>query len=157
VKRNRWEGKSMRRILAYSVVLGLMLALVAAAPVSAGTRTAVTMTVTTTFGQDANPFTATGLPGCSSGLVYEGGANFVANPSLGVFAGYKVFDCGGDGNADFVVRLNARFGPFDPIGTWAVVAGWGDFASMSGAGRLTGDPFGDGIGVVDNYFGTITL
>ena len=148
----------MRRILALSVVLGLILAAVAVAPASAGTRTDVTMTVTTTFGQDTNPFTATGLgEDCTWGLVYEGGANFVASPALGVFAGYKVFDCEGGGEDGFVVRLNARFGPFDPIGTWAVVAGWGDFASMSGAGKLTGDPFGDGSGVTDNYFGTITL
>lgn len=147
----------MRRILASSVVLGLILAAVAVAPVSAGTRTAVTMTVTTIFGQSSYLFTATGLPDCDSGLVYEGGGHLQFTPALGLFAGYKVFDCGGDGNADFVVRLNARFGPFDPIGTWAVVAGWGDFAGMSGAGRLTGDPFGDGSGVIDNYFGTVTL
>jgi hypothetical protein len=147
---------AMRRIFASAAVLGLLLGAVAVAPVAAGTRTAVTMTVTTTFGQFANPFTAE-LSGCTSGLVYEGGANFVANPALGVFAGYKVFDCGGDGNADFVVRLNARFGPFNPIGTWAVVAGWGDFASMSGAGQLTGDPFGGGTGVTDNYVGTLTF
>jgi hypothetical protein len=146
----------MRRLLAMFAVVGLLLA-VGAAPVSAGTRTDVTMTVTTIFGQDANEFTATGLPGCSSGLVYEGGGHLQFTPALGIFAGYKVFDCGGDGNADFAVRLNARFGPFDPIGTWTVVAGWGDFASMSGAGQLTGDPFGDGTGVIDNYFGTITL
>ena len=144
----------MRRLIMVSIAAAILLAV--AAPVSARARTDVSITVTTTFGQEANPFTATGLLGCSSGLVYEGGAHLQFTPALGLIAGYKVFDCGGDGNADFVVRLNARFGPFDPIGTWAVVAGWGDFASLGGAGRLTGDPFGDGSGVTDHYIGTLT-
>jgi hypothetical protein len=143
----------MRRILAFSVVLALILAFVAAAPVSAGTRTDVTMTVTTIFDPDPEAFSATGLPGCASGFVTDGNAHVQFTPAPGVFAGFKVFDCGGD--TGFVVRLNARFGPGGSVGTWAVVAAWGDLAGMTGAGRLTGDPI-DG-GIMDNYTGTVTL
>ena len=48
------------------------------------------MTVTTTFDDNPDAFTATGLPGCDSGLVYDGGAHVQFTPSQGIFAGYKV-------------------------------------------------------------------
>lgn len=143
----------MRRILALSVVLGLMLAAVAVAPASAGARTDVTMTVTTTFDDVPDDFVATGLPDCSSGVVYDGGGHVQFAPALGMFAGYKVFDCGDDNG--FVVRLNARFGDSGSVGTWAIVAAWGSLAGMSGAGMLTGDPINNGVS--DYYFGTVTL
>jgi hypothetical protein len=153
------EGYAMRRILASAAVLGLLVAAVAAAPVSAGTRTPVTMTVTTSFGSDANPFTATGLgDDCSWGWVYEGGANVKFPPPHGIFAGYKVFDCEGGGVNGFVVRLNARFfyDGSGSIGAWAVVASWGSLAGLSGAGGLTGEAI-DQNSILDNYVGSVTL
>ncbi len=143
----------MRRAVTFSVLLGLMLAAVAAGTVSARTRDAVTMTVTTTFDGLPDEFIATGIPGCEEGLVYDAGAHFQITPAPGIFAGYKEFDCGGD--TGFLVRLNARFGPGGSVGTWAIVDAWGDLAGVTGAGRLTADPI-DG-GVVDNYVGSITL
>jgi hypothetical protein len=73
--------------------------------------------------------------------------------ALGVFAGYKVFDCGSENG--FVVRLNARFGGSGSVGTWSVIDAWGSLAGMSGTGTLTGDPI-DG-GIIDSYVGTVTL
>jgi hypothetical protein len=143
----------MRRLLASCVVAGLILASVAVAPVAAGSRVAVTMTVTTIFDPDPDGFTATGLPGCSTGLVYDGGAKVLFTRGPGVFAGYKVFDCGDDNG--FLVRLNARFGGGGSVGTWSVIDAWGSVAGMSGAGKLMGEPL-DG-GITDNYAGTVTF
>jgi hypothetical protein len=143
----------MRRMFVLTVALGMVLAFVAVGPVSAGSRQAVTMTVTTTFDDNPDAFTATGLPGCSSGLVYDGGGHVQFTPGPGVFGGYKVFDCGSDNG--FVVRLNARFGGGGSTGTWAVVDAWGSVAGMWGAGSLSGDPIENGI--IDNYWGTVTF
>jgi hypothetical protein len=148
------EGIAMRRILAFSVGLGLILTVLFVAPVSAGTRTNVTMTVTTIFDPDPDAFVATGIPGCASGVVYDGGANVRLTRALGMFAGYKVFDCGDDNG--FVVFLSARFGPGGSVGTWSVVDAWGSAAGMSGSGKLIGDPIETG-GITDNYFGTVTF
>ena len=143
----------MRRLLVSCLVAGSILAVLGVGPVAAGSRQDVTMTVTTTF--DANPdaFTATGLPGCSSGVVYNGAAHLQFTPGPGIFAGYKWFDCGNDNG--FVVRLNARFGAGGSTGTWAVVGAWGSVAGMWGAGSTTGDPIENGI--IDNYWGTVTF
>ncbi len=143
----------MRRAIALSVVLGMMLAVAAVGTVSAGARQAITMTVTTTFDENPDAFTATGIPGCEEGLVFEAGAHFQITPAPGIFAGYKAFDCGDD--TGFLVRLNARFGPDGSVGTWAIVDSWGDLAGLTGAGRLTGDPIENG--VIDSYVGSVIL
>jgi hypothetical protein len=145
----------MRRLIALSAVVGMILALVAAGPVSAGSRQAVTMTVTTTFDEFADAFTATGIPDCEWGSVYDGGGHVQFTPRHGVFAGYKVFDCEDSGENGFVVRLNARFGESGSVGSWAILDAWGSLAGLSGAGGQTGDPF-DG-GIVDSYFGAVIL
>ena len=142
----------MRRIFTLGVVLGLLVAAVATAPVSAGTRQDVTMTVTTIFGPDPSAFTATGLTDCSSGGVTDGGAHVQFARPLGVFAGFKVFDC--NSGAGFVVRLNALFGSNGSTGTWAVVDAWGSLAGLTGEGKLTGYPISGGI--LDMYTGTLT-
>ena len=143
----------MRKLIGLGAIGSLALLLVSVVPVMAGTRQAVTMTVTNIFDDLPEAFTASGIPGCSSGLVYDGGAHLEFHRPLGVFAGDKVFDCGGDNG--FVVRLNARFGPSGSVGTWTVVDAWGTAAGMSGAGKLTGDPIDNGI--QDSYAGTVTF
>ena len=143
----------MRRLFVSCLVGGSLLVALWVAPVAAGSRQDVTMTVTTTFDDNPDAFTATGLPGCSSGVVYTGPAHLQFTPRSGIFAGYKVFDCGNDNG--FVVRLNARFGEGGSTGTWAVVDAWGSVAGMWGAGRTAGDPIENGI--IDNYWGTVTL
>ena len=145
----------MRKLVAISAAIGLLLAFVVAAPVAAGTRTDVTMTVTTTFDDFPDEFVATGLPDCEWGLVYTEGAMAQFTRTRGVFSGYKVFACEGGEENGFVVRLSARFGESGSIGTWAVVASWGTLAGLSGAGKLSGDPI-DG-GIIDTYVGTVTL
>ena len=146
----------MRRLVASCMVAGLILASVAVVPVAAGSRQAVTMTVTTIFGNDANDFSADGLgENCTWGLVHDGGAHVQFTPAQGIFGGYKVFDCQGGGENGFVVRLNARFGGQGSVGSWAVVGAWGSLAGMWGAGKLAGDPINGGI--IDHYRGTVTF
>jgi hypothetical protein len=141
----------MRRVVALWLVGSAFLLAFGVAPAAAGTRTNVTMTVTTTFDPDPDAFTATGLPGCESGWVTDGGSKVVFTRPTGVFGGFKVFDCG-SGNG-FVLRLDARFGGAGSTGTWAVVDGWGTFAGMSGSGKLSGAPINGGI--LDSYVGTV--
>ena len=147
----------MRRLLAASAVLGLLVAVVAVAPVAAKSRIDVTMTVETVFGEDPNAFTSN-IAGCEEGDTYtQGSAAFP--PVFGVFLGYKLFDCYGDGETGFLVRLNAQFsyGGAGSTGSWTIVDAWGDLAGMSGGGKLVGVPM-DGVdGITDYYFGRVTI
>jgi hypothetical protein len=145
----------VRRLLAMAAILGLLTAATVVAPVSARTRIDVTMTVPTILGVDPSPFTGS-IPGCTEGFTYSGG-KAVFPPPHGIFAGYKLFDCGGD--TGFLVRLNARFTYTGEgsVGTWAIVDSWGDLAGMTGSGSLTGVPIEGQNGITDNYIGTVTL
>ena len=140
----------MKRALgATGLAFALMLATSAA--VVAATRTAVTMDVPTTFDDEPDHFVATGLAGCSTGVVEDGGANVRFAPPHGIFAGFKVFICDGS-DSGMVVRLNARFGIPGSIGDWAIVDAWGVLDGLRGSGSLTGDPIDNGI--FDHYVGT---
>ena len=143
----------MRRLSGLAVVVPVaLLLLIGAAPVVAATRTAVSITVTTIFDPNPDGFTATGIPACSAGWVSDGGAHVQFARPIGVFAGYKVFDCGG--GTGFVLRLNARFGSEGSTGSLSVVDSWGAVAGLTGAGKLTGTPI-DG-GILDTYQGAVT-
>jgi len=147
----------MVRRLGSCLLAASLFGLVAVAPVIAAGPTPVSITVTTTFDEIPDGFTADGLGECTEGLVETGPATVRFTRGPGIFAGYKVFDCGDD--TGFVLRLNARFGPDGSVGTWSVVAAWGDLAGMSGAGMLTGDPIEGGPvdGIIDTYEGGVVL
>jgi hypothetical protein len=146
----------MRRLLATAAILGLMTAVTMVAPVSAGTRTDVTMTVQTIFGVDPSQFTAS-IEGCTTGDTYSSG-KAVFPRQHGVFVGYKLFDCGGGGTTGFLVRLNALFSySGGSVGTWTIVDAWGDLAGMTGGGKLVGVPIEGVNGISDNYSGTVTF
>jgi hypothetical protein len=143
----------MRRTFRSGLLLAAAFGLIAIAPVAAVERQAVSITAVTTFDEIVDTFTADGLPGCAAGTVENGPAHVQFTPAPGIFAGFKVFDCG-SGNG-FVLRLNARFGAGGSLGTWSVVDAWGSVAGMQGAGGLTGDPIEGGI--IDNYEGSVVL
>jgi hypothetical protein len=144
----------MRRFLGSCLLAASILGLVAVAPVAAAGPQPVSMTVTTTFDDLPDAFTAVGLPGCTEGLVEGGPAHLEFNRAVGIFAGFKVFNCAGT-ESGFVLRLNARFGPNGSVGTWSVVDAWGSLDGMTGAGGLTGDPIEGGI--IDHYEGMVVL
>src|SRR3990172_5954056 len=129
-------GRDMRRSIRFGLLLSAAFGLTAIAPVAAVERQAISITATTTFDEIVDTFTAEGLPGCAAGTVEDGPANVRFTPAPGIFAGFKVFDCGS--GSGFVLRLNARFGPGGSVGTWSVVDAWGSVAGMQGAGGLTG-------------------
>lgn len=135
-----------------SAGLALAVLLTASGAVAAQSRTAVTMDVPTTFDEVPNLFVATGIAGCATGEVIDGGAHVEFTPAPGVFAGSKVFACDGS-DSGLVVRLNARFGPGGSVGSWAIVDAWGTLAGVRGSGSLTGDPIANGI--FDHYTGSI--
>lgn len=143
----------MRRVLGIAAA-ALLLVGVAAAPVTAAERGAVTIDVQTTFDDVPDEFSASGLGNCTSGTTENGPVKVVFNPVHGVFAGYKVFSCAGS-DTGFVLRLNARFGLPGSIGTWSVIDAWGSLGGMHGAGTLTGDPIENGI--ADHYRGTVSF
>ena len=149
------EGNALRRLLATAAIFGLLTAVSVVAPVSAKTRIDVTMTVPTFFDVDPSTFTAS-IAGCTEGVTYSGGRAIFPPPN-GIFAGYKLFDCGGD--TGFLVRLNARFSYTGEgsVGTWTIVDSWGDLAGMTGGGSQTGVPIEGENGITDYYVGTVTL
>src|SRR3972149_2376714 len=121
-------GRDMRRSIRFGLLLSAAFGLTAIAPVAAVERQAITITATTTFDEIVDTFAADGLPGCATGTVDNGPAHAEFTRALGVFAGFKVFDCG-SGNG-FVLRLTARFAPSGSVGTWSVVDAWGSRAPL---------------------------
>ena len=145
----------MRRLLVLSLVGSLALLAAGVASVGAATRTSVQIEVTTTFfDEDPDAFEASGIEGCETGTVVTGEAAFPGTRSFGLFLGDKIFDCGDD--TGFVVRLNARFNSDGSVGSWAIVAAWGDVAGLRGAGSLIGVPVEEGI-IFDTYTGAVVL
>lgn len=135
-----------------SAGLALVVLLVASGAVAAKTRTAVSMDVPTTFDAAPDLFLATGVAGCATGVVEDGGAHIQFTAGPGVFAGDKVFICD-DSDSGMLLRLNARFGAGGSVGTWAIVDGWGVLNGLRGSGSLTGEPIDNGI--FDHYTGWI--
>lgn len=144
----------MRRSLRHGLLGASILLLAGVAPVAAADRHHVSITAPTTFDGVPDPFWATGIPGCDTGIVEDGPAHIQFTPAPGVFAGFKVFWCDGS-DSGFVLRLNAMFGPGGSTGTWSVVDAWGSAHGMHGAGKLVGDPIPGG-GILDQYHGIIT-
>jgi hypothetical protein len=143
----------MRRTIALVLGAALLLA-IGVAPVMAATRTAVHVEVETDFDPADDPFTATGIAGCTGGTVATGANTTKFPPPHGVFAGYKVFDCGG--GTGFLVRLNASFSyAGGSTGTWSIVDAWGTLAGLQGSGKLVGVSIGPDE-ILDIYDGVIT-
>ena len=143
----------MRKVAGFGLMATIGLLVVAAVPVAAAPRTTAHMEVQTNFDPADDPFTATGIPGCASGFVATGDNTTLFPRRHGVFAGDKVFDCGG--GTGFVVRLNALFSySGGSIGTWSIVASWGTLAGLQGSGKLVGTSTGPD-SILDVYDGTI--
>jgi len=146
-------------VLLLSVAI-LLLALPGSAIASASYP--VTIVVQTDFGQFENPFSATGEAVnegliCPSGTVHDG--KYVAacrKDGAGCnFRIEKVFAC--DGVESFTINLQAHviFDPYNDVGTWTILHGWGDYARIHGHGTLEGIRWGGGVGVTDTYIGLI--
>ena len=143
----------MRKVVGPTLVAVAAVLLLAVAPVAAATRTAVHMEVQTNFDPADDPFTASGIPGCTSGTVGNGDNIVQFTRTFGVFAGDKIFDCGG--GTGFVVRLNAMFSySGGSVGAWSIVDAWGAVAGLHGSGKLVGTSI-DENSILDVYDGTV--
>ena len=117
----------------------------------------VTITVTTTIEGADDPFAATGGLVCDAGTVTNGGGNFIGWQS-GTHAQIilkKVFTCP-DGTFVVLLRVTLNFETRDTAGTWSVLDGTGAYATLRGAGSLTGDNTG-GDSILDVYVGHVHL
>lgn len=106
----------------------------------------VTITVETQLGVE-NTFHATGGLVCATGTVFtlgggptgdtrtfNGGQSFAQAQLLLS----QRFECP-DGSFDVLLRVTLDFATGDTVGTWSVLRGAGAYASLHGAGSLTGD------------------
>ena len=95
-------------------------------------------------------FTST-VDGCGTGTVATFTNQNRGSRRFGIFNGFKVFSCSDGGS--FVVRLQAKYGAFGSVGTWAITSGDGGFEVLAGSGTLVGTPTSTGIN--DLYDGTL--
>jgi hypothetical protein len=118
-----------------------MALLVTASGVSATEPQPVTITVVTGIGGFQAPFEAPpGGPICAAGTVSNVGGRFVGwqSGSHARIIETKRFECP-DGTFDVLLRVTLDFESGDTIGTWSVLDGTSAYASLRGAGSITGD------------------
>ena len=145
-----------------AVRIGLALVTLAAtlgmaSGVAASSPQPVTITVVDTG--PADPFTASGGPICSAGNLSNVSVQFVGSQS-GSHARIlivKRFVCP-DGTFDILLRVVLDFETGDTVGTWSVIDGTEAYASLHGAGSLTGDKEGpEAQSILDTYSGGMHL
>jgi len=127
-----------RRIGMAVVTIAAMLAMANGA--SATQPQPVTITVVTDIGGFEDPFDAAGGLVCAAGTVSNAGGNFIGWQSgfQAQIILVKHFECP-DGSFDVLLRATLDFATGDTVGTWSVLRGTGAYASLHGAGSLTGE------------------
>jgi hypothetical protein len=112
------------------MAIAVMLAMPGGA--SAGQPQPVTITVLTQF----DSFGVI----CAAGTVSTVPDRFVGwqSGSLARILQVKSFVCP-DGSFDVLLRVTLDFATGDTVGTWSVLSGSGAYASLHGAGSITGD------------------
>ena len=135
------------------LIFGLVATLALATNVYATSPQAVTITSVTQI--DQGPFISTGGLVCTVGQVSNVSSRFVGGQSgrLAQILIDKRFECD-DGTFDVLLRVSLDFETCDTVGTWSVLTGTGAYATLRGAGSLTGDSdCGDSI--LDVYTGSM--
>ena len=126
--------------------------LLAVAPLGVLAATMTTITL------DSNPqqetFTTTGGVLCPSGTATTDFHHFAGGGQAGSFHLTKTLVCD-DGSGTFTIAVNAATRSGSPIdqGGWAVLSGTGDYATLSGGGKLVGTYYEGGI--IDVYTGAV--
>ena len=140
-------------------ISGLLVALVAtlalATNVYATTPTPVTITVADHVDGSGNPFVSTGGLICAAGQVSNASSQFVGwqNGRHAQILIDKHFECD-DGTFDVLLRVSLDFETCDTVATWSVLSGTDAYATLRGAGSLTGESdCGDSI--LDVYTGAM--
>ena len=125
--------------------------------VAAGQPQPVTITDLTQFDAFDNPFEATGGVICTAGTVSTVPDRFVGwqSGSHARILQVKSFVCP-DGSFDVLLRVTLDFATGDTVGTWSVLNGSGAYASLHGAGSITGDKTDpEAMEILDIYTGVM--
>jgi hypothetical protein len=124
----------------------------ALAPAAQAATTPVEIDIHIVF-DEGELFTASGI--CPSGEAFSYGHLIVGNGRATTFHLFKDLVCD-DGSGTLTIRVDASFvnGTAGTIGGWNVVGGTGDWAGVSGGGKIVGLAF-DG-GIDDHYTGKLT-
>jgi hypothetical protein len=142
---------SRRPFRSLAVVGSIAAVLLLAAPASAATKTVITLDSVAT-----ETFTATGGVVCGSGTATTDFDHFggSGHSAAGSFHLTKTLVCD-DGSGSFTIVVNAAtvFGSPGDQGGWAVLSGTGQYATLSGGGKLVGTYVPDGI--IDVYSGSL--
>jgi hypothetical protein len=146
----------MRR---FSIVAGaIVAALLAVGPAAAGPPQPATFTVDEVFDPPSGVFSSDGSIVCASGTTSNltFGSGFQSNRGI-IFHVRKTITCD-DGSGTFTLQLQAR-GGFNvgdvTYGPWTVLSGTGDYATLHGAGTVTGTQSPNA--VHDAYVGWLSL
>jgi len=137
------------------LLVGLVATLALATSVYATSPAPVTITVVDHVDGSANSFVSTGGLICAAGQVSNASSQFVGwqNGSHAQILIDKHFECD-DGTFDVLLRVSLDFETCDTVATWSVLSGTGAYATLRGAGSLTGDSdCGDSI--LDVYTGSM--
>jgi hypothetical protein len=62
-----------------------------------------------------------------------------------------------DGTFDLLLRITLDFATGETVATWSVLDGTGAYASLHGAGTLTGDPDRSTQSILDMYTGNMHI
>jgi hypothetical protein len=143
--------------LATAALTALTATVLLAGPALASAPQPITITVETTFEASSDPFEATGGVVCKEGVVGNAGGHFVGwqSDTHAQILILKRFTCD-DGTFDILLRVTLDFETRDTVATWSVVDGTGAYASLRGAGTLTGTNDG-GDTILDVYVGGMHL
>ena len=135
------------------LLAGLVAMLALATNVYATSPQPVTITSLTHI--DQGPFVSTGGLVCAAGQVSNVSSRFVGwqSGSHAQILIDKRFECD-DGTFDVLLRVSLDFETCDTVATWSVLSGTDAYATLRGAGSLTGDSeCGDSI--LDVYTGAM--
>lgn len=138
-----------------AVALGLV---VVAGPVAATSPRPITISVEETIlGTGGDPFTSTGGVVCDDGFVTRGEGHFVGgwNDRHGQIQVHLHFVCD-VGTFEVLLNVTLDFATGDTVGHWSVLRGTGAYASLHGAGSLSGDSLGPGT-ILDTYVGSMHI
>ena len=149
---------STLRALGAATVAVALGSVVIAGPAAATSPRPITISVEETiFGTEGDPFTSTGGVVCDDGLVTRGAGHFVGgwNDRHGQIQVHQHFVCD-VGTFELLLNVTLDFATGDTVGRWTVLRGTGAYASLHGAGSLTGDSLGPGM-ILDTYVGSMSI
>ena len=158
--------KRKRNVRILTLRLTVMAAFIVVAagtlPALASPQQALTFTVEEQFALDSGVFSSDGSIVCTSGTTTN--SDFHANgfqSERGItFHDRKTITCN-DGSGTFELSIQARtgfkVGDGGTAGSWVVLSGTGDYASLHGHGTLTGTYTADFLGIDEVYAGYVSL